>query len=221
MKKIIYIFIAFTITLSIPSQSYAVTYATWNPSDKSTQLTLSGGNLTGQGGAGGVWAGVRSTIGKASGKWYWEITTGASDGFIFYGIANTTWGLDNTIFSDANGWGYTGVSGMKANGSGEVAYGSTWGTGDKISVLLDMDAGTLTFWKNGVSQGQAFSGITGTLYAMMGPDGSANAATANFGATAFTYTPPAGYCQGLSDTCVGGGSTPTSIQSLIRSFWWW
>ena len=51
----------------------SITYATWNPSDKGTNITLSNGNLTvAKGNAG--WESVRATIGVSSGKWYWEVT---------------------------------------------------------------------------------------------------------------------------------------------------
>jgi hypothetical protein len=60
-----------------------------------------------------------------------------------------------------------------------------------------MDAGTITFYKNGVSQGAAFSGITGTVFAAEGTTNNTDACTANFGASAFSYTPPSGFSAGL------------------------
>jgi hypothetical protein len=53
-----------------------------------------------------------------------------------------------------------------------------------------MDAGTLRIWIDGVDQGIAFTGLTGTIY----PASTiyANGVTANFGATPFAY-PQAGY----------------------------
>jgi hypothetical protein len=57
---------------------------------------------------------------------------------------------------------------------------------------MDMDAGQITFYKNNVSQGVAFTGITGSLFGMCSVinSGGTNSITANFGATAFTYSPP-------------------------------
>ena len=74
-------------------------------------------------------------------------------------------------------------------------YGAAYDT-EVIGVALDMDAGTLTFYKNGVSQGQAFTGISGTIYAMASLVVSGTL-VANFGASALAYTPPAGYNSGL------------------------
>lgn len=51
----------------------ANTYATLNPSDKDAAITLSGGDLT-MSSATNAWRSVRATIGKSSGKWYWEVT---------------------------------------------------------------------------------------------------------------------------------------------------
>ena len=44
----------------------AVTYATWNPSDKSSNITLSNGNLTVGSTSSVTWDSIRSTIGKSS-----------------------------------------------------------------------------------------------------------------------------------------------------------
>jgi hypothetical protein len=55
-----------------------------------------------------------------------------------------------------------------------------------------MDAGTITFYKNNTSQGQAFSGITGTAVPCFIGCQSA-ALSANFGQRPFSYTPPTGF----------------------------
>ncbi len=169
-------------------------YATWNPSDKSSHITLSGGNLTAT--TDGTASSVRSTIGKSSGKWYWEVSM-LTNQFQIIGIQNATASLNQFPGGDANGWGYYGSSGSKYNGAGAVAYGATFTAGDVIGVALDMTAGTIIFYKNNSSQGTAFTGLTGTQFAAIGDPGAAGAHTANFGASAFTYTPPAGYNAGL------------------------
>lgn len=205
MTKYIGFLLAFFLLPVVPA--YAVTYATWNAADKNANITLSGGNLTASHDAGnaGAWEGVRSTIGKTSGKWYWELTFAGQPRMS--AVANTSASLTNFFGGDANGWGYYGGDGQKYTGGTGSAYGSTYVVGDVIGVALNMDAGTVTFYKNGVSQGQAFSGLTGTIYAGGTTDTSSASFTANFGATAFAQTVPTGFCQGLSDTCVGGSST--------------
>ena len=172
------------------------TYATWNPLDKSTKIVLSNGDLTTTHGAGDSWESIRSNISVTSGKWYWELTgTWTTPGIM--GIANSSAPIQsNFIGNTADGWGYYGATGGKTH-SGLVAYGATFATGAVIGVALDMDGGTIEFFKNNVSQGQAFTGITGTIFAACSLFSANDVTTANFGATALTYTPPTGYNAGL------------------------
>jgi hypothetical protein len=174
----------------------AKTYATWNPSDKGTNISLSGSNLIATLNGAGL---VRSTIGKSSGKWYWEVSWNTSSASqIGTGVATASAGLNAYLGNDVSGYGYYGNAITRNNG-GTAAYGASYATGDVIGVALDMDAGTLTFYKNNVSQGVAYSGLSGTFYPSVGATGatSAHTATVNFGATAFTYSPPAGYNAGV------------------------
>ena len=66
---------------------------------------------------------------------------------------------------------------------------------------MDLDNGTLEFFKGGVSMGVAFTNLSGTIYAMTGGDtnGGTSNITANFGATAFAYTPPTGFAAGFGE----------------------
>jgi hypothetical protein len=136
-----------------------------------------------------------ATMGVSSGKWYWEttITTGSINTY-YPGL-----GIDtnlNALPTDQSGGtasGYMYLSnGQKFNNGSLTAYGSSFTTNDVIGVALDMDAGTITFYKNNTSQGQAFSGITGTAVPCV--VGQNNAALAiNFGQRPFAYTPPTGF----------------------------
>ena len=64
-------------------------------------------------------------------------------------------------------WGYIGGTGGKCyNEPKTKPYGDVWGeVGDVVQVRLDLDKGTVEFVKNGVSQGVAFDGVQGPLYA--------------------------------------------------------
>jgi hypothetical protein len=191
------------------------TYATWNPSDKGSAVTLSGGDLTY---SSGTWVngGVRSTIGKASGKWYWEnvVNSGAN---AQTGIGLVTVPLTENPGGFVDAYQYQ-QDGQKETNATQSAYGSSYTTGDTIGIALDMDAGTITFYKNNVSQGVAFSGLSGTFYAMEANQGSVDTVnmTANFGATAQTYAPPSGFHAGLGDNLPDVTSIKT-INGLVKA----
>lgn len=201
----------------------AVTPTTWNPDDKGSACTLSDSNLT----ATGVQANgsVRSVFGASTGKWYWEITSTGTR-YPVTGVARATATLTSFPGDDANGWSYYGLGARKFNGPVDASYGTTWSSPSQvIGVALDMDAGTLGFFKDGVSMGIAFTGLSGTIYAMTGGDTNAAASvtTANFGATAFAYTPPVGFNAGfgVSALTLSGSvedAAGASAARLVRAY---
>ena len=85
-------------------------------------------------------------------------------------------------------------------------------------VLLDADARTLRFQSDGADNSDGGSGLftmqlppTGILHAMAGTNGYNELdVTANFGASAFTYAPPAGYTAGLGADSATGAQTATA-----------
>lgn len=178
----------------------STTYATWNPSDKGGGVVLSNGNLTASVSTTPTDGGcVRSTIGKSSGKWYWEITANSTQ-YTTVAVMNGTDSVASGTFPGAGpgGYMYYGLSGTKYNNGGSTSYGASFAISDIIGVKLDMTAGTIEFLKNNVSQGVAFTGLSGTMYAATGNYTiNVNLCTANFGATAFTYSVPSGYNAGL------------------------
>lgn len=168
--------------------------ATWDPANKGVNTTLSNGNLT----ASNSTAGADTTfaaIGKTSGKWYFEVTVSSSSALAL-GVANGSQTTSQYPGQTANaiGYGYNGL--IYYNGGTPHTY-STYTSGDVIGIAYDAGAGTVTFYKNGVSQGSPTATLTGTIYPVVGSLGSASyTVTANFGASPFIYTPPSGY-QGL------------------------
>ena len=137
-----------------------------------------------------------ATIGVTSGKWYWEMTPTATNAGAYFYIGVAAQGFNSAAQpnADALQWACYGASGNAMNNS-NVAYGSTYTTNDVVGVALDMNAGTLTFYKNGVSQGQAFSNLAGNTIFPMCSFGNSGSITvvANFGQRPFTYTPPTGF----------------------------
>jgi hypothetical protein len=171
-----------------------VTYATWSPTDKGAACTLSNGNLTVTYGA----ASVRSTISKSSGKWYWEVTSTSAAGGS-RGVGNASASLANYPGFDANAIEYD-KNGQTYTSNIGTAYGASFTT-SVIGHALDVDARTITWYKDGVSQGVKSlptNLTTGAIFAMVGKGGTPNAVcTANFGASKFVYPVPAGFSPGL------------------------
>lgn len=172
---------------------------TWNPVDTNSNIALSGGDLTlTKSGGGNGYAGSRATMGKSSGKWYWEVlvVTGNTSPFITIGVANASASLSNYTGADANGWCYYQETGNKiTNGSG-TAYGAAYGSTDNVGILLNMDDGELSFRKNNADQGLAFTGLSGTLFptvALWRSDSPAHQVVGKFAASDLTYSVPAGY----------------------------
>ena len=166
----------------------SVTYATWNPADKHASVTLSGGDLT----AASTGGSVRSTIGKSSGKWYWEVVT--TTAVAMPGITDISTSLVSYLGSSGTtSYGWYAGDGYLYNAAVPYALVSTFTTGQVLGFALDMDNGTLGLYKANTLY-YTLTGLTGTYYAGTGYSGST---TANFGATALTYTPPSGYASGL------------------------
>lgn len=162
-------------------------------------LALNSGNLNlGTNGLAN-WLGAAATIGVSSGKWYWEVTPNSSVEHL-HGIADVNAiinvvGGTNWVGYSANSYGYYNATGNKYNNNVSAAYGSSYTASDVIGVALDLTTGTLTFYKNGVSQGVAYSGLSGTFTpaCSLKPSSNADMAYANFGQRPFSYTPPTGF----------------------------
>jgi hypothetical protein len=185
-------------------------WATLNPLDTvpTNGPTFSNGNLTVSTSSTGA-SPCRSTFSVDKGKWYWEIKkTSASSADTVIGIMEQSEAFNTYIGSTAKGYGYIST-GIRVNNSTQVSYGATYTNGDIIGVALDMDSGTLIFYKNGVSQGTAYSSLSG-LFSPAHSDGGTGTETAdcNFGQPMytvsggysdgngygnFTYQPPSGY----------------------------
>ena len=157
------------------------------------------GNLLGGNTGSGGWAIVGSTmaIPAGSGKFYFECTVGASGQSMSVGVQKADsrftaqYIVGNT--GDANGYSYCN-DGLKYNNGG-TSYGSTAAAGDVIGVAVDASSSTasITFYKNNVSQGTAFTGVTGDLMPAMSSTSGSGMCPTNFGQRPFAYTPPTGF----------------------------
>lgn len=158
-------------------------YCVLNPLDQNG-VTVSDGNLSHT----TVSGRIRGTIFPSSGKWYFEASFSALPSTTSVGIANITAKINTS--NDAQTRGYLNTGSKISNGTSS-AYGAAFTTGDVIGVAFDIDAGTLIFYKNGVSQGTAFTDIAGDSWAVFIQGGYTG--TLNFGQRPFSYTVPTGY----------------------------
>ena len=190
-------------------------YATLNPLANGSNNSLSDGNLQ-LVNSSASWSASTCTIGLSSGKWYWEVVmTAGQNGSI--GIIKPTASLSNYIGSDASGWAYLAANGQKyTNGSGS-AYGSIY-TNNVIGVAFDADNGTLVFYRDNVSQGTAFTGLTsGPYFPAIAASGSGQSVTKviNFGQRPFAYTAPSGFkalcTTNLAEPTIADGSTAMDV----------
>jgi hypothetical protein len=165
-------------------------YATLNPIS-TIRGTIIDGNLRTNGGDRGSIA----TIGMSSGKWFCEmyVTTVGAESTL--GVSQGLNILNTYVGSTSDSWGYRS-NGPKYNNAISATYGSSYTSGDKIGCAFDADNGILEFYKNGVSQGTAYTGLTSGPYyfATSGRSAtSANDVTINFGQQAWAHTPPSGF----------------------------
>ena len=159
--------------------------------------SITEGNLVAQNTNGGAYRTTRSTVYLKTGKWYWEVTivnAGGASGSGLVGVAGKDY-----VGGSGSRRAYSS-NGQKYIGSGS-SYGATWTTNDVIGVALDLDIGTITFYKNNVSQGVAFTDMLTTIADDYDNDGwtpiingyNNYKAAINYGQQPFTYTPPAGH----------------------------
>jgi hypothetical protein len=188
--------------LDVPTNTSATNanYCTLNPLNGSG--TFSNANLT-HAGSSAAWYTAASTISiDASLNWYAEVTI-VSNNVVSNGIqlgiigsAQALSGNTSTLGSYATGYSWqsyvSGGSTNKFNNGTGTNYNSlaTYTTNDIIGISLNN--GVLTFYKNGVSQGTAFSGLTGSFF-FAGSPYNGDTVAWNFGQRPFTYTPPTGF----------------------------
>ena len=180
-------------------------FATLNSVEK-IDTTPSEGNCQFNGGAVSLDS-MRGTIGMPTGKWYWEVKViaigvGGNIGIATNDSALSAGGTLTGVLQQYSG--FKSINGWSNNGS----YGG-FTTGDIIGVALDMDSGSIEFYKNGSSQGVAYASLDTSLTFFPFVQGSTSLQYGlNFGNPSFAissgntddngygnfeYAPPSGY----------------------------
>jgi hypothetical protein len=152
--------------------------------------------------------GIRATIGKSSGKWYWEFTLGAEadQSGLVLGIVDG--GASMATYPGGSAFGAGLQHGNTFNGllngvTGSFGGAVTFGANDVWSFAFDAGAGEMRLSRNGtpVNGGAAiWSGLTGVSWyaaASFFYTTAARGVTANFGQSAFAFAVPGGYSSGI------------------------
>ena len=207
-------------------------FCTLSPISKHASSSTTNANLTGTTTTASDQM-ILSTFAVSSGKWYWEVVSSAqASAGCMVGVRASYLGFAGSLLSETDGYAYY-PNGSKYSGAGGAAYGASWTNGDVIGIALDLDSGTIVFYKNNVSQGTAFTGINGTYTPGVSNGGVTSSSTfdINFGQRPFAYTPPTGFLKlntfNLPDSTIekgsdyfntvlwtGNGSNPQSIGGL-------
>jgi len=187
-------------------------FATYNPLSKNASYpgTSSEGNLKQYVG------GAASTFAMQSGKWYWEMEFVDVGTFSLTGIMDSTRANTGDVAGLAypnKGVAYVSSTGYVWKDGSQVASYATWTTGDIIGMSYDQSTQSITFYKNGTSQGSitatspdgsyvpytAHPAGTGTSVANFGQDSSfagnktRQSNTDDNGYGDFYYSPPTGF----------------------------
>jgi hypothetical protein len=185
-------------------------YATLNPLTQSSQGTIENGNLEFRS-TSSQWGGSSSTIGMESGKFYMEVNGGSK---VMVGITSDPIApSDGGYHSRSDSYTFYSFNGNKVNTDAQTSYSSAWSSSsDVVGAVYDADNGTLSFYRNGVSQGDAFTGLdTSKTWHFVAYTKDSTAVPCNFGQRAFTYqnagtNRPAATFKAL---CTTNLSTPT------------
>lgn len=190
-----------------PRVPLPIEFATWNALVNAANITFSGGDLdvTPSAFHATAWNCALCLYVKDYGQWYWETThTFSGTGDVVAGICNIDFNLltqPGLAFSPTPPVEYS-VAGPDKNGDCRFngAITASLGaltSGDVVRHWLDLDAGIYRVAVNGgawvtmtdaIPSGGGYFPVVGFLK----PAGSTASCLANFGASAFAYTPPDG-----------------------------
>lgn len=166
---------------------------TWDTVNKGPNVTLSNGNLQAE--VPNSNNTVKASIGKSSGKWYWELSFVNLQNAIVGVISNNA-GINRTYDSTYHR-GIDSYDGRKYDSGVFSSYAASFSSSAIIGILLDMDNGAVEFRINNISYGIASSNLKnlGTVYPSVtsGSSGTGCTVLANFGDSPFVYEIPSGY----------------------------
>lgn len=145
------------ITITDPPPEPAGTPVTWSSTDLDTgNITLSNDDKTATKTAAGTrsGAGAAASTAKSSGKWYAEfVPTSATSSFLGFGISPVSSPRNVDLGQNANTYSYFRNGGRYLDGSYTGFAYTPYTTGAVIGIEVDIDTGTIEYFRDGVSQG--------------------------------------------------------------------
>lgn len=143
-----------------------------------------------------VYSGTYATVGRNTGKWYWEVYIESSDcdyGGIGVACKNNYIDGSYTFGAGVDEFAYL-ISGKKCNSYIQTIYGPRLILNDTLGILLDLDNNTIEFKVNDVSYGEAFKlPRDKTYFPGFNIYRINKQITFNFGVKDFKYSIPAGF----------------------------
>ena len=182
-------------------------YATLNPLNKTSAVTLTNGSLDVTNTASGSERAF-STISMKSGKWYCEFTSTSTALYNHVGIYADS--ISTTTDTNRVIWRQDGP--VYRDGS-QIATITSFTNGDVIGMTFDADTRALTFYKNGVLAGGPYTATdpgagNGFYYHILMGSNSGCSGSFNFGQRPFAYTAPSGF----KALCTTNLPEPTVVQ---------
>jgi hypothetical protein len=111
---------------------------------------------------------VTTGVELTEGRHYWEVEIPSEDMSIYFGVSRPN--LDpvgDYLLSDCtDGWfTATGSGGLYGSGKEDDDKAGSYNKGDRVGVLLDLNNGSLLFFKNGVQHGPGYAAgsVTGPV----------------------------------------------------------
>lgn len=111
------------------------------------------------------WSTARANVRMTSGIHRWDVHIDRCiSKNIFVGVATREARLDNYVGCDAYGWAFLANKAVWHGKAKLKNYGELFRTGDTVTVILDLENGTLSYCLNDRPLGVAIDGLVGPLY---------------------------------------------------------
>lgn len=181
--------------LSVEGNSF--TYLSFDPDNTHADITLANNNLTVSTTSAAGDRRAYALIGKTVRTWAVELTLDAgTPANVSVGFSTALGSTTTAVGGDANSWAYR-ADGFRVNNNTAVNITQPLAVGQRVMILMDLDAGSISAIINGGSQTTLYSGLSTTdvYYVVVSLDATTQV-TMNFGASDLVNTIPLGFNPG-------------------------